>query len=127
MFIHFGLPHLVNNMVIFCCVGSRLERAAGHFKMFVIYMLSGIGGGLLSYFMMLYSGDYAVSAGASGAVFGTIGGLIWVVIRHRGRFKGLTVKGMILMAVLSLYYGFPQLELITGVMLEEFLPDFLRR
>ena len=51
MFIHFGLPHLVNNMVIFCCVGSRLERAAGHFKMFVIYMLSGIGGGLLSYFM----------------------------------------------------------------------------
>lgn len=45
--------------------------------MFVIYMLSGIGGGLLSYFMMLYSGDYAVSAGASGAVFGTIGGLIW--------------------------------------------------
>ena len=106
MFIHFGLPHLVNNMVIFCCVGSRLERAAGHFKMFVIYMLSGIGGGLLSYFMMLYSGDYAVSAGASGAVFGTIGGLIWVVIRHRGRFKGLTVKGMILMAVLSLYYGF---------------------
>ena len=35
-----------------------------------------------------------------------IGGLIWVVIRHRGRFKGLTVKGMILMAVLSLYYGF---------------------
>ena len=74
--------------------------------MFVIYMLSGIGGGLLSYFMMLYSGDYEVSAGASGAVFGTIGGLILVVIRHRGRFEGLTVKGMILMAVLSLYYGF---------------------
>jgi rhomboid protease GluP len=106
MFIHFGLPHLVNNMVIFCCVGSRLERAVGHLKMFVIYMLSGIGGGILSYFMMLYSGDYAVSAGASGAVFGMIGGLIWVVIRHRGRFEGLTVKGMMLMVALSLYYGF---------------------
>ena len=105
MFIHFGLPHLVNNMVIFCCVGSRLERAVGHLKMLVIYMLSGIGGGILSYFMMLYSGD-AVSAGASGAVFGMIGGLIWVVIRHRGRFEGLTVKGMMLMAALSLYYGF---------------------
>ena len=60
----------------------------------------------MSYFMMLYSGDYAVSAGASGAVFGMIGGLIWVVIRHRGRFEGLTVKGMMLMAALSLYYGF---------------------
>ena len=113
------------NMVIFCCVGSRLERAAGHFKMFVIYMLSGIGGGLLSYFMMLYSGDYAVSAGASGAVFGTIGGLIWVVIRHRGRFKGLTVKGMILMAVLSLYYGFSTIGIYNWCHVGGILTGFL--
>ena len=66
MFLHFGLDHLINNMVIFCCVGSRLERAVGHVKMLIIYLLSGICGGLLSYTMMMLSGDYAVSAGASG-------------------------------------------------------------
>lgn len=106
MFIHFGLPHLVNNMVIFCCVGSRLERAVGHWKLLVIYLLSGIGGGLLSLAVMLWKMEYAVSAGASGAVFGVIGALLWVVIRNRGRFEGLTTRGMAFMAVLSLYYGF---------------------
>lgn len=106
MFIHFGLEHLLNNMVIFCCVGSRLERAVGHVRMLLIYLISGLGGGMLSYLMMVSSGDYAVTAGASGAVFGTIGGLLWAVIRHRGRFEGLTTRGLILMIVLSLYYGF---------------------
>lgn len=105
-FIHFGAIHLLNNMVIFCCVGSRLERAAGHLRFTVIYLISGISGGLLSYAMMLQTGDYAVSAGASGAVFGTIGGLLWAVIDHRGRFEGLTSRGMIIMIILSLYFGF---------------------
>lgn len=105
-FLHFGAGHLMNNMVIFCCVGSRLERAVGHLKFLAVYLFSGIGGGLLSYHMMIKTGEFAVSAGASGAVFGTIGGLLWAVILHRGRFEGLTTKGLILMIVLSLYYGF---------------------
>ena len=106
MFMHFGISHLMNNMVIFCCVGSRLEKIIGHWKMMVIYFASGIGGGLLSYIMMLLSGDYAVSGGASGAVFGIIGGLLWVVIYHRGRMEQMTTKGIIFMIALSLYFGF---------------------
>ena len=106
MFLHFGLEHLLNNMVIFCCVASRLERVAGHLRLAAIYLLSGIGGGLLSCLMMEISGEFAVSAGASGAVFGVIGALLWTVIRHRGRMEGLTVRGMVVMLVLSLYYGF---------------------
>ena len=67
---------------------------------------AGIGGGLLSYIMMLLSGNYAVSGGASGAVFGVIGGLLWVVIYHRGKLEGMTTKGILIMIVLSLYFGF---------------------
>lgn len=106
MFIHFGAVHLLNNMVIFCLVGARLERAVGHIRLLLVYIISGIGGGLLSYYRMLYTGDYAVAAGASGAVFGTIGGLLWAVILHRGHFEELTTKGLIGMLALSLYYGF---------------------
>ena len=106
MFLHFGAAHLLNNMVIFCCVGSRLERAVGRIRFLAIYFLSGIGGGLLSLFMMVHTGDYAVSAGASGAIFGVIGGFLWAIIRHRGRLEGVTVRGMMLMIALSLYYGF---------------------
>ncbi len=105
MFIHFDANHLLNNMVIFCCVGAILERALGHVKYLIVYVLSGIGGGLLSLFMMLHTEQIVVSAGASGAVFGVIGGLFAVVLLHRGRYEGLTGKGVLFMVLLSLYYG----------------------
>ena len=99
-FLHFGAVHLVNNMVILYCMGSRLERVTGHLKYFLI------GAGLLSYGMMLRTGDYAVSAGASGAIFGVIGGFLWIVILHRGRFEQITTRGIMMMIVLTIYYGF---------------------
>ena len=106
MFLHFGITHLTNNMIILACMGSRLEKVAGHWKMTVIYLAAGIGGGILSYIIMLYTGDYAVSAGASGAIFGVIGGLLWVVIRHKGNIEGMTPQGMAILLILSLYFGF---------------------
>ena len=106
MFLHFGIKHLMNNMVILYCVGSRLEKVIGTWKMLFVYMASGIGGGLLSYAMMLWTGDYAVSAGASGAVFGIIGGLLWAVIWHKGNVEGLTTSGLLVMLLLSLYFGY---------------------
>lgn len=105
-FLHFGTVHLVNNMVILYCMGSRLERVTGHLKYFLIYLVSLIGAGLLSYRMMLRTGDYAVSAGASGAIFGVIGGFLWIVILHRGRFEQITTRGIMMMIVLTIYYGF---------------------
>ena len=104
-FLHFGLPHLLNNMVILGSAGQILERAMGKWKFLVLYLVSGIGGSLLSYGQMLYSGDYKVSAGASGAVFGIIGALAWIVIIHKGKYETLTGKGLIAMVVLCLYYG----------------------
>lgn len=105
-FLHFGAVHLVNNMVILYCMGSRLERVTGHLKYFLIYLVSLIGAGLLSYGMMLRTGAYAVSAGASGAIFGVIGGFLWIVILHRGRFEQITTRGIMMMIVLTIYYGF---------------------
>lgn len=105
-FLHFGAVHLVNNMVILYCMGSRLERVTGHLKYFLIYLVSLIGAGLLSYGMMLRTGDYAVSAGTSGAIFGVIGGFLWIVILHRGRFEQITTRGIMMMIVLTIYYGF---------------------
>ena len=52
------------------------------------------------------TGTYAVSAGASGAVFGIIGALLYVAIRNRGKIGTVTGRGLVLMVVLSLYYGF---------------------
>ena len=104
-FMHFGFGHLLHNMVMLAAAGQILERAMGKAKFLFLYFMSGIGGSLLSYMQMVHSGNYAVAAGASGAIFGIIGGLAWVVIVHKGHYETLTGKGMIGMIALCLYYG----------------------
>lgn len=106
MFMHFGVNHLVNNMLVLFFLGDNLERAVGHVKYLIIYLLSGLGAGVFSVYMMVRSGDYAVSAGASGAIFGMVGALLYIVIRNRGRLEDVTTKRLGFMILLSLYLGF---------------------
>lgn len=104
-FMHFGFGHLLNNMVMLVAAGRILERALGKIKYLILYLAAGVGGCVLSYWQMMQNGDYGVSAGASGSIFGIIGALAWVVIINKGKYETLTGKGMIGMIILSLYYG----------------------
>lgn len=104
-FLHFGFDHLLSNMVMLGAAGQILERALGKVKFAVLYLASGIGGSLLSYTLMVLGGDYAVAAGASGAIFGIIGALAWIVIVHKGQYETLTGKGIALMIALCLLFG----------------------
>lgn len=106
MFLHFGAPHLINNMLVLFVLGQRLEPAVGRLKFLLIYIAGGLGGNFISLFWDMRTGDYSVSAGASGAVFAVMGGMIYVIIRHRGRVADLTMKQMLIMAAFSLYFGF---------------------
>lgn len=105
MFLHFGIDHLMNNMVMLGALGWNLEFEIGKLRFFLIYMLSGIGGNLCSLFFHLKEGTVAVSAGASGAVFGLMGALVCAAIQRRGYVGRLDKRGLILMVVLSLYFG----------------------
>ena len=102
---HFGLEHLLNNMIMLGAAGNILERALGKAKFLILYFVAGIGGCVLSYIEMMNRGEYAVAAGASGSVYGIIGGLAWILILHKGRYKTLTGRGMVIMLLLSVYYG----------------------
>ena len=106
MFLHFGANHLCNNMLILGLTGMRLEYVLGSVRFAVLYLLSGLCGSLLSAYQELITGEFAISAGASGAVFGVVGGLIAWAVLNKGRVEGLTVRGLLGMAALSLYYGF---------------------
>ena len=106
MFLHFGAPHLINNMLVLFVLGQRLEPAVGRLRFLLIYIARGLGGNFISLFWDMRTGDYSVSAGASGAVFAVMGGMIYVIIRHRGRVADLTMKQMLIMAAFSLYFGF---------------------
>lgn len=106
MFLHFGAPHLIDNMLVLFVLGQRLEPSTGSLRFLLIYITGGLGGNLISLFWDMHTGDYAISAGASGAVFAVMGGMIYVIIRHRGRMADLTMKQMLIMAAFSLYFGF---------------------
>lgn len=102
---HFGLQHLLSNMVMLGAAGHILEQALGKIKYLLLYFVAGIGGCVLSYLEMMHSGEYAVAAGASGSIFGIVGALAWILILHKGRYQNLTGRGMVIMILLSLYYG----------------------
>ena len=106
MFLHFGIDHLANNMVMLGAIGWNLEYEIGKIKFLIIYLGSGLAGNILSAFGDLMTGEYAVSAGASGAVFGIIGALLYVVIRNKGQIGTISGRGLVFMVILSLYYGF---------------------
>ncbi|MBE5906485.1 MAG: rhomboid family intramembrane serine protease [Lachnospiraceae bacterium] len=111
MFMHFGLTHLVNNMLPLFFLGDNLERAVGKVRYLIIYLGSGALGGLLSVYIGYGENSHAVGAGASGAIFGVFGALFFLVIYHRGRLEELTTRRLGLCIVLTLYSGFTS----TGV------------
>ena len=50
VFMHFGISHLFNNMLVLVFLGDNLERALGHINYLLFYLLAGIGSSLVSVF-----------------------------------------------------------------------------
>ena len=111
MFLHFGPQHLGNNMLVLFVLGSRLERVIGKIKFLLIYLLGGVLGNIISLYLKLHAQNFAVSAGASGAVFAVMGAMIYIVIRNKGWLGDLSMRQILIMAAFSLYFGFAS----TGV------------
>ncbi len=105
MFLHFGFQHLMNNMLMLLVMGIVLEPELGSVKYLILYIVSGLGGNLLSAGFEIMTGDFSVSAGASGAIFGVVGGLIYLAILGRGRIGNLTERGLIFLVLMNIYYG----------------------
>lgn len=105
LFLHFGIQHLLNNMVMLGALGYQLENEIGRIKFLLIYFISGIGGNLCSLYWNVSHGEQVISAGASGAIFGLMGALLYIVAVNRGRLGRLSGRGMLIMVALSLYFG----------------------
>lgn len=106
MFLHFGAEHLISNMFMQYFLGNMLLRALSQWKFALIYLFAGIGGNVTSLVMMYVTGDFAVAAGASGAIYGVIGALLWVVLRNGGKFESISVPRMLLAVAVYIGYGF---------------------
>ena len=109
-YLHFGIQHLINNMLLLLFLGDYLERAVGKIRYLVIYLGGGLVGNLCSYLhelSLMKTGEApAVSAGASGAIFSAVGAMLVLLAFRKGRLEDLTFRRMAVMAVLSLLVGF---------------------
>jgi len=103
IFLHGDIMHLGNNMLILFCLGNALEHYVGKISYVTLYFFSGILAGLGS---IVYNTGNTVSVGASGAVFGVIGAMAWLVLRNKGRLPGFTAPRMLLFLLMSVYAGF---------------------
>ncbi len=102
MFLHAGIMHIVLNMYSLYVVGPRVEDFFGKWKFLLIYFISGISGSLLS----IGLNSNVIAVGASGAIFGLFGALVYFGYTYRG-YIGSMVRGQIVPVVLyNLVIGF---------------------
>ena len=106
MFLHFGIEHLLGNMLLLVIMGSTLERNIGNIRYIIVYLGSGLAAGAASAMYHFYIGETAtVCAGASGAIFGVVGGIIYLIIENHGVLEQFNIGTMIIFLVLNFYTG----------------------
>jgi rhomboid protease GluP len=102
-FLHSGFVHLALNMLSLYFLGSFAEVTFGRGRFLALYLTSGIAGGLA----YLYFGSFnAPAVGASGAIFGLLGGVFGFAIR-RGTFstRNPVISQLLLLTAINLFLG----------------------
>ncbi|TGE31288.1 rhomboid family intramembrane serine protease [Desulfosporosinus sp. Sb-LF] len=102
-FIHIGAMHLFFNLYALWSLGPLTEESFGHRRFLMIYIFSGIGGSIASF---LFSS--ALSAGASGAIFGLLGSLLYYCFKRPYLWKSGLGMNLMVVIVVNLGFGFIQ-------------------
>jgi rhomboid protease GluP len=103
-FLHANLIHIFFNGYALFALGPESERIYGTGRFLALYFLAGLGGSVASY---LFSP--VPSVGASGAIFGLIGGLgifFYLSRAALGEFARTQVQSMVAIAMINLIIGF---------------------
>lgn len=101
MFLHANIVHLLFNMYALYVIGAQLESFLGKYKYLIVYLLSGLGGSVLSIF---FSNGFSV--GASGAIFGLLGSLLYFGYHYRVYLETVVKSQIIPLILFNLLIGF---------------------
>ena len=105
VFLHGSVDHYFSNMLLLYFLGDILERRVGRSRFTIMYLITGILGNVLSCLHEYITGIYYISYGASGAVFGLIGMLFYLVI-HRDEKIKISIPAMLFMVAYCIYSSF---------------------
>lgn len=100
-FLHIGYLHLVMNSIALYYLGSAVERIYGTTRFVLIYVIAGLFGSISS-----FAFNSQISAGASGAIFGCFGALLFFGVVHRKLFFRTMGVNLIVILAINLVFGF---------------------
>ncbi|MGJ9456970.1 rhomboid family intramembrane serine protease [Oceanobacillus sp. CF4.6] len=120
MFLHIGFLHLFMNMLAIYYLGTAVERIYGRLRFLIIYFLAGIGGGLAS-----FAFTTSVSAGASGAVFGLFGALLFFGLIYKRIFLQTIGNSILIIIMINIVLGFLVPQIDMGAHLGGLLAGFI--
>lgn len=103
IFLHAGVIHLLCNMYSLYVIGPQVESFYGKLKYLFIFLFSGVCGSILS---VAFSGISAVSVGASGAIFGLLGSIVYFGYHYRVYLGNVLKSQIIPIIILNLLIGF---------------------
>jgi rhomboid protease GluP len=100
-FLHGGLMHILMNSWVLFDLGAEVEQGYGTSRMIVFYFVSTVGG----FFASTLWSPLSLSVGASAGIFGLIGAMIALGVRHRSAL-GDHIRGLYLRwAIYGLLFG----------------------
>lgn len=124
IFVHSGIDHIFNNMIVLLFTGSYLELALGRINYIIVYLSSGILAGLTSMVYNMSNNNYIQSVGASGAIFGIMGGMVAIIFIKHFHTHNLDLRKILFMAFLSLYGGFTSYGVDNAAHIGGFISGF---
>ena len=101
IFLHGSLLHLLFNCYALYVIGSQMESFMGKGKYLIIYLFSGLIGSLTS---IALNGD-AASLGASGAIFGLMGSMLYFGYHYRVYLGNVLKSQLIPLIIINLVLG----------------------
>ncbi|EQB35965.1 hypothetical protein M948_13095 [Virgibacillus sp. CM-4] len=120
MFLHIGFLHLAMNMIAVYYLGALVERIFGSWRFLVIYFLAGIGGGIAS-----FAFSPSIAAGASGALFGLFGALLFFGLHNRRIFFQTMGTNVLILIGINVVFGLVVPQIDNGAHLGGLVAGFI--
>ena len=102
-FLHVGIIHLIVNMYSLMIIASQVENFIGKAKFIFVYLMSAISGSLMS---LVFLEKNIVACGASGALFGLMGCLLYFGYHYRVYLSDAIRTQIIPIIIINLFIGF---------------------
>lgn len=108
IFIHIGFPHILFNGFALFVFAPELERLFGHVRYAIFFIVTGIAGNIASHIhhSITFDNLYALSAGASGAIFGVFGAYLALAIFRKSYLDKGTYTTIMTLVIMGAVYSF---------------------